>query len=66
MIKLKKNQFKNKQKKLQDLTRVNPPNSWTESWDWDSFIKSKLKNNQSQPELTCQARNWDNSIKNKL
>jgi hypothetical protein len=30
-------------KKLIELTRVNPPDSWPESWDEDSLVESKSK-----------------------
>ena len=50
MMKFKKNQLK-KEKKILELTCVNTPNLWPGSWDQDSLIESKQKNDPSQPEI---------------
>jgi hypothetical protein len=38
-----KNKLKKKHKNRLKLTRVNPSNSWPESWDKDNIIENKLK-----------------------
>jgi hypothetical protein len=37
-----KNQLKH-YKKWYESTRVNLPNQWHKSWDWDNLVENKLK-----------------------
>jgi hypothetical protein len=45
------------------IIQVNPPNLWLKLKDQNNLIENKLKNNPSQPRLTCQTRDMSHKIR---